>query len=129
MPTQYFTSHLEPMGAPRMTRADAWKKRPVVLRYHAFKDKLRHDCKGIDQNASGVTWFAYFPMPDSWSKKKKAAMSGLLHRQKPDRDNVDKGVLDALFPNDAGIASGSINKFWDDGKGPRIELIVTVSNK
>ena len=28
------------MGKPRMTRADRWKKRPVVERYWRYKDEL-----------------------------------------------------------------------------------------
>lgn len=123
MSVQTFTVYLTPMGAPRMTRADTWKKRPVVLQYRAYKDAIRHACKGIDPQCSSLSWFAYLPMPASWSAKKKAAMSGLLHRQKPDRDNIDKGILDSLFKADQGIAVGSINKFWDDGKGPRIEIL------
>ena len=122
---QHFTICIEPMGAPRMTRADTWKKRPVVMRYRAYKDALRHACKGIAKDAYGISWFASFTMPASWSKKKKAAMSGTLHRSKPDRDNVDKGILDTLFESDQGIAVGSISKFWDDGRGARIELHVT----
>ena len=30
-----------PIGKPRMTQRDRWKKRPPVVRYHAFKDQLR----------------------------------------------------------------------------------------
>jgi Holliday junction resolvase RusA-like endonuclease len=123
--TQTFTLHEEPMGAPRMTHADAWKKRDCVVRYRAYADRLRHVCKGVDQNATGVSWTAWFAIPPSWSKKKKLLMAGKLHRVKPDRDNIDKGVLDTLFESDQGVATGSIAKFWDDGKGPRIEIIVT----
>ena len=36
------------MGKPRMTQRDKWKKRPCVLRYHAFRDKMRHVIKSID---------------------------------------------------------------------------------
>lgn len=121
---QNFTIYVEPMGAPRMTRADTWKKRPVVIQYRAYKDAIRHACKGISQDASRLDWFAYISMPKSWSKKKRAAMSGMLHRSKPDRDNIDKGIMDALFESDQGIATGSINKFWDDGRGARIDLLV-----
>lgn len=47
----------------------------------------------------------------------------MLHRAKPDRDNIDKALLDALFNDDSGIASGLIEKRWDDGNGPRIEAV------
>ena len=125
MPQQVFTLHEEPMGAPRMTRRDVWKKRPCVVRYRAYADRLRLACRGIDKNAVGLSWTAWFSMPASWSKKKRAEMAGKVHRSKPDRDNIDKGVLDSLFESDQGVAFGHIGKFWDDGKGPRIELVVT----
>lgn len=120
-----------PMGKPRMTQRDRWKKRPAVLRYHAFKDQLRACLVNFPHlrallesgTVHHLSWTAYFPLPDSWSKKKKAALAGSLHRAKPDRDNIDKAILDALFTDDSGIAAGQIEKRWDDGRGARIEMI------
>lgn len=63
-------------------------------------------------------------MPASWSKKRKAEMAGRPHRQKPDRDNIDKAILDSLFDKDEGIAFGTTAKYWDDGQGARIELVL-----
>ena len=65
---------IEPNTKPRMTRADKWKKRPCVVQYREFKDKLRIECKRV-----GLTTLQpqleslifYIPMPDSWSKKKE----------------------------------------------------------
>lgn len=125
---QHFVLTEEPMGKPRMTQADKWKKRPAVVRYREYADRLRLLCTGINPDAIGLSWTAYFEMPKSWSKKKKAAMKGKLHRQKPDRDNVDKGILDALFKEglgDQGIATGTLTKYWDDGQGPRLEITAT----
>ena len=120
------TIHIEPMGAPRMTQRDRWAKRPCVLRYHAFKDVLRASAAGfIPKDASSVSWKAYFPLTKSWSKKKKSELAGKPHQQKPDRDNIDKAILDSLFKEDSVIAFGTIAKYWDDGKGPRIELEIS----
>jgi Holliday junction resolvase RusA-like endonuclease len=47
---------------------------------------------------------------------------GQPHRAKPDRDNIDKAILDALFPDDSVVAEGYLCKLWDDGKGARIEI-------
>ncbi len=33
--------NITPMGKPRMTRADKWKQREVVMRYRAFCDEVR----------------------------------------------------------------------------------------
>lgn len=116
------TVYIEPMGKPRMTRRDKWAERDCVQRYWAFKDKLKYYVTNIPRDCSHVSWTAYLPIPPSWSKKKREQMAGQPHRQKPDRDNIDKAILDALFGDDAGIATGSLSKFWDDGRGPRIEL-------
>ncbi|MCR6656642.1 MAG: RusA family crossover junction endodeoxyribonuclease [Opitutus sp.] len=122
--TGRFVIQIAPMGKPRMTRRDKWAKRPCVVEYFAYADALRAACPGIHPAPTSVSWTAYFPMPTSWSQKKQAAMAGKLHRSKPDRDNVDKGILDALWEQDSCIARGSLLKLWDDGKGPRIELTV-----
>jgi hypothetical protein len=113
-----------------MTQRDRWAKRAPVLRYYSFKDQLRLCADRIpalrDLIASGtvdsVSWTAYLPMPASWSQKKKAQMTGTLHRSKPDRDNIDKAILDSLFVDDSGVAAGTIVKRWDDGRGPRIDV-------
>jgi Holliday junction resolvase RusA-like endonuclease len=118
-----FTAYVEPMGKPRMTQRDKWAKRPVVLRYRAFADAVRASAPADMVTAPiSVSWKAYLSMPDSWSQKKKEAHKGRLHQSKPDRDNIDKGILDALWPNDSCIATGTIEKRWDDGKGARIEI-------
>ena len=114
---------ITPMGKPRMTQRDRWKKRPRVLRYNAFKDTLRLSTIGkLPKDPSRLSWIAYLPIPASWPKKKKSEMAGKLHRQRPDRDNIDKAILDTLFKEDSGIASGMIEKRWDDGNGPRLEI-------
>jgi Holliday junction resolvase RusA-like endonuclease len=53
-----------------------------------------------------------FAPPKSWSKKRVAQMLGVPHRQKPDIDNLVKGVLDALFVDDSGVHRISATKLW-----------------
>jgi Holliday junction resolvase RusA-like endonuclease len=114
---------LIPIGKPRMTQRDKWAKRPAVIRYREFADSLRLQIGHlVPPDVLRLSWIAYFPMPESWSKKKKEEMRGKPHRQKPDRDNVDKAILDSLFDDDSGIASGTLDKRWDDDGGARIEL-------
>lgn len=119
-----FTVPGNPIGAPRMTRADAWKGRECVLKYWKWKDAAREaagDLPPVDKIES-VSWVAVFSPPASWPKKRRQAVLGTLHRSKPDRDNIDKALLDALFPQDQGIAAGSIEKRWGIAEG----LIVTI---
>lgn len=116
---------LEPMGKPRMTNRDRWgtNKRPKVQRYHAFRDNFRLLSRGrLTQSITLLSWVAFFPIPKSYSKKKKIMYAGRPHYQKPDRDNIDKAILDCLEFDDKQIYGGEIYKFWDDGKGSRIHL-------
>jgi len=119
---------IKPMGKPRMTQRDVWKKRPCVMRYRAFCDDLRARVV-VPDDVAQLSWIAYLPMPKSWSKKKTDVMRGQPHRQRPDRDNIDKAILDALFKDDSGVYSGHIEKRWDDGKGMRLEIEMTANKK
>lgn len=97
------------------------------MRYRSFADEVRKAFNRTQKFPGAplsLSWRAYFEMPASWSKKRKAEMAGRPHRQKPDRDNVDKAILDSLFDDDAGVAFGTTAKYWDDGQGARIELVL-----
>ena len=102
---------ITPMGAPRMTRADAWRVpvRDCVARYRAFKDEVRLRAVSLE-NGDRVVFV--LPMPVSWSKKKKAEMCGKPHQQKYDLDNLCKALMDALFQDDSHIWKLSIEKIW-----------------
>lgn len=74
--------------------------------------------------AVGVTAIYYMPIPESWSKKKKREMDGAWHISRPDRDNMDKFILDCgngiLWVDDCMVAFGSSAKIYD--KNPRLEI-------
>lgn len=59
---------------------------------------------------------AYFPMPKSWSKRRRAEMDGKLHTSKPDGDNILKSLCDGLnslaFVDDMQVADGRCVKRW-----------------
>lgn len=98
---------------PRMTRADTWKKRPCVVNYWAFKDELKEQLKTIQFEISDELFLEfYIPMPKSWTKKKKAEYAGKIHQQKPDIDNLLKGVMDAMFKEDSHIHTVYAKKTW-----------------
>ena len=69
---------------------------------------------------------AIFEPPPSWSKKKRAAHMGQWHTQRPDRDNIEKAILDGLnriaFVDDSQVAAGSSLKRW----GEKAETRVTI---
>lgn len=98
-----------PLAKPRMTRSDKWKQRKCVMEYRAYKDALRPYWITLP-DVYKVTF--YLPMPASWSEKKKQMMENLPHRNKPDKDNLEKGLLDALLIDDAHVWSGWAEKRW-----------------
>lgn len=59
---------------------------------------------------------AYFEMPRSWSKRKRAEMQGQFHTQKPDGDNVLKSFKDGLngiaWNDDCQVADARVVKRW-----------------
>jgi Holliday junction resolvase RusA-like endonuclease len=101
-----------PMGKPRMTRADKWKKRPEVMRYRAFCDEVR--LRGVALPESGAHVTFVLPMPASWSKKKRQQHNGQPHQAKPDCDNMLKALMDALYEDDAHIWDCRITKVWGE---------------
>ncbi len=124
-----------PMGKPRMTQRDKWyrdpnhvdpkkRKRKAIVKYDAWKETVLSQVPTLPDNPITLNWTAYLPIPKSHSKKKAEALKGQLHTEKPDRDNLDKALLDILFTQDKSIAKGTICKRWDDGNGPRVEIEV-----
>lgn len=103
---------ITPMGKPRMTRADKWKKRPEVMRYRAFCDEVRLRHVALPESGAHVTFV--LPMPASWSKKKRQQNNGQPHRAKPDCDNMLKALMDALYDDDAHIWDCHITKVWGE---------------
>jgi Holliday junction resolvase RusA-like endonuclease len=119
-----FTIPGNPIGKPRQTVSDRWKKRPCVLRYRAWADAARAAApRGMTASPFSVEIKAFFEMPKSWGKKMRAAKLGQAHRQRPDLDNVIK-CLDALFPDDSMIWEITAQKMWEDHAGPRLEITV-----
>lgn len=104
--------NITPIPKPRMTQRDKWKQRSCVMRYRAYCDRLRAEC--LDVPECGYHIIFILPMPKSWPKRKRDAMRGQQHQQKPDKDNLEKAVLDALFGDDSCVWDGRVSKFWGD---------------
>lgn len=113
------TLMIEPVSKPRMTQRDKWKQRPCVMRYRRYCDELR-SLVSADEVPIPYRVVFFLPIPKSWSKKRKAAAEGEPHMQKPDKDNLEKAWLDALFPDDSHVWSGWAEKRWSSV--PRIEI-------
>jgi len=105
--------NIKPCPKPRMTRADAWKKRPIVLKYWRFCDDLKAQARKIEYvPGDKVSLIFYIPMAKSWSKKKRELMLGKPHKAKPDIDNLAKAFLDALLIEDSYVWSLTAEKYW-----------------
>lgn len=102
-----------PVGKPRMSQRDKWRKRPVVLRYRAFADGLRAAAGPLPaQQPDAVFVTALISMPMSWSKKKQLSMNGKPCRSRPDIDNIIKAIADSLFDEDCCIWLALAVKYW-----------------
>lgn len=114
MSSKHIRFEIKPEPKPRMTVRDKWAKRAPVLRYWAYCDKLRLLAKQKKFTMPDSNYWLTFhlPMPESWSEKRKLSMIGQPHQQKPDKDNLEKGFLDALCEKDQTIWDGRVSKYW-----------------
>lgn len=108
---------MRPCPAPRQTRRDAYKPRPAVLRYHAFRDEVR--IRHVQIPAPFFHVLFVLQMPRSWSEVTKLLHRGMPHQQKPDKDNLEKALLDSVFRQDTGavdchVWDGRATKVWGD---------------
>lgn len=115
------------MGKPRQTQRDKWNPSPAVQKYRLFADTVR--LYKIDIPDHGYKLTFVMPMPPSWSKKKRAAMDGQPHQQKPDKDNLEKALIDAArkggnVPDDKTIWNGEVTKIWGETGSVIIETEV-----
>lgn len=71
----------------------------------------------------------YFPRPQ-YMMAKKFSDDRILHTKKPDRDNCEKAVLDALkgifFVDDCQVCAGEVRKFYHEktGSGPHAVVMI-----
>jgi len=110
-----------------MTQRDKWAKRPCVVQYREWADLVRLIARPVPpaEKVISLSWVATFEPPASWSKKKRKMALGELHCLKPDRDNIDKAVLDALYPDgDSAIACGFIRKTWGEVSSLEITIFI-----
>lgn len=101
-----------PVPAPRQTQGDKYRDppRPPVARYRAFQTELRLRRVQVPRPFHHVVFV--LPMPESWSTKKKQQHQGMPHESKPDRDNLEKALLDSVFGEDAHVWDGRATKIW-----------------
>lgn len=122
------------MGAVRTTQkqkyVDHRAKRYAVYKQLIAQQVKRHaQCYEPTTAICEVNMRFIMPIPQSWSKKKKAEMAGKPHGSKPDSDNLIKGLFDAvnglIWVDDAQVFGGSWSKVYEsEGCLPGIEMEV-----
>lgn len=105
------TFPINPVAKPRMTRSDKWKLRPVVAKYRAYKDDLTRMGKGYKLPESFTVTFG-MELPKSMPTRKKESLLGMPHKQRPDVDNLLKGLMDALLDEDSRVWNVTAKKIW-----------------
>lgn len=100
---------INPVAKPRMTQSDKWKKRPIVMKYRDFKDQCKLHKVVVPESGSQIVFF--IPMPKSWSKAKKESYYNEPHQQRPDLDNLIKGLFD-IYSEDSFIWNFYAEKIW-----------------
>jgi Holliday junction resolvase RusA-like endonuclease len=96
-----------------MTRRDQrGDKRPVVARYHAFKDEVKLQRVVVPLSGAHVKFL--IPMPPSWTDKKKMEMQDQPHQQRGDVDNFLKALLDAVYLDDKEVWDIRVTKVWSE---------------
>ena len=121
----------EGKGRHRTTKTGGTYTPPKTARYERFIQRQYNltcnDEKTIT-GACGVDIRAYYRIPASATKKKRAAMlaGDIRPTKKPDVDNIAKVVLDALngiaYKDDAQIVSQSIEKWYSDTPHVEVEI-------
>lgn len=102
----------EPKAKPRMTQRDKWKKRPIVVRWNAYKDIIRlFSPPNFDMPLFNYWMIFTFKLPKSYH----VSVIGTPHQQTPDKDNLEKGILDIFLPgDDSKVFDGRVTKLWGD---------------
>ena len=123
----------EPTGKarPRVTKAGITYTPAKTVNYETLVQELyfiQHGHKRLEGQITAEI-IAYFSIPKSASKKKRADMlSGKIRpTKKPDWDNIGKIVCDSLnklaYDDDSGIVEGTVKKYYSDN--PRVEVYLT----
>lgn len=109
-------------GRPRITTRNGSPRAFTPQKTVAYEGLIALAAQHVMDGASPLTGpvalsiVAWFPIPASWSKKRKA--EARHHTSKPDADNIAKAVGDGLngvaWLDDSQVASCTIEKRYGD---------------
>lgn len=129
---QSFTVYGEPRGKgrPRFARGRTYTDSNTV-EYEREVAKAWESVATIkfSKTPTEVTIKAFFSVPSSLSKKRKAALYGTPCLKKPDADNVAKIILDGLkdaMEDDAQVTILNVEKMYVESETARPRVEVTL---
>lgn len=98
----------EPVPAPRMSKSSAWSLEPGVLRYKAYCAEVRRRIPALP-----------FPFVVEFYLSGKGEPYS-PHKQKPDTDNLVKGLIDAVYwrkkGGDSHVYAFAARKLWSEAE-------------
>ena len=112
--------------------ADGWK--------YAVKQAVLKHFMRAEEGAFSISCLFVFPRPNGhYGSGRKADMlkpsAPRYHTQKPDRDNLEKAVMDAItatgvvWRDDSQSDVGCVRKKWVDSENPRPGCLISIVNK
>ena len=109
-----FTSVYNPQGKSRQWKSDV------------RQEAIKHMPETLLRGPVEISIDFYLPRPKKFYRKMDAE-GPMPHVSKPDRDNLDKAILDALkgiaFVDDCQVCGGEVRKFYHEKDGrPRAEI-------
>lgn len=127
--TFHFAVEMRAIAKPRMTRADQWKQRPAVRKYHEFVDAIRAaviDTKrtmGLPDDFKIATRVAIqiLFLPDSTVVQVREVEGTPRGTRAGDIDNLCKSVLEGLQPQ-----AGTLAPILIDDDSQVVELFAVI---
>lgn len=103
-----------------------WKYNVSMTALEAISKQASSLPRPLDAGPLRVDIDIFFPRPQKFKARKYSA-GPIRHVCKPDRDNIEKAILDALkgivFVDDCQVCAGEVKKFYHELNGrPRAEI-------
>lgn len=116
---------------PRVTRFGTYTPEKTRKYKELIRKTYEKEVGQFIEGFVGMDIMAYFPIPKSYTKKQRREIEEhhFWYGKKPDKDNIDKSVMDALngiaYKDDSMVVMGrTLKKYCRDDQEPKI--IVTL---
>jgi len=102
-----------------------YKRKMQLEKYNKYKEEIRLEAarNNFEMPTDSVWIKFYFPVPASWSDKKKRQMNFEPKKSMPDLSNIIKAMEDSLMKQDNIIWDYRVSKYWYNSVKGFIEII------